>query len=153
MLHPLGFIRSLIPQWERPFSSLFAGGCASDARLLPQQFSKFIQQSNRMHIHVVVVRSPQQGSICAHLQPVIRITNAAPRSVCLSQELSPRVLKRRRPRLMLVLLHILSLEEIFFEDWNMETLRICNRSVILRKFGSTCSKTLNPNSAWRRHCL
>lgn len=35
----------------------------------------------------------------------------------------------------------------------METLRICNRSVILRKFGSTCSKTLNPNSAWRRHCL
>lgn len=109
VLHPLGFIRSLITQWEQPFSSLFAGGCASDVRLSPQHFSNHSTIESDAHLRRCSISSTRINLSSDSTGDLYY--NAAPRSVCLSQELSPRVLKRRRTPLMLVLLHILPLEK------------------------------------------
>lgn len=145
--------------WFHPFTDTSMGATILESFRRRLCIRRSIVAATIFKIHSTIESDAHSRRRCSITSTRINLCSSSTgdshhkRSVCLSQELSPRVLKRRRPRLMLVLLHILSLEEIFFEDWNMETLRICNRSVILRKFGSTCSKTLNPNSAWRRHCL
>lgn len=91
LFHPLVFIRSLLTQWEQPFSSLFAGGCASDVRLLPQHFLNHSTIESDAHLRRCSISSTRINLSSASTGDLHY--NAAPRSVCLCQELSPRVFK------------------------------------------------------------